>query len=236
MTTGSQRIHLTTKKLVGYSDLDTGVLDYFNAISREAMQRTFRDGGVFDSGYGMAADGANKFKLTTYTNPATDGLGRLFQPTSSLVEGIQFENILSNIYHVALHFAERPRGIAINPRNGSPEYRFFEEGIGEAAAPNSVADNGNGTITFIVNNATQAGVSMAGRKVLVWKVIPAAGALTEAIAVEELTVVYTGGNNQVTTTGALGQSTISTTPGDYMTMLLGEIGRASCRERVLCVV
>src|SRR5690606_29601129 len=90
----------------------------------------------------------------------------------------------------------------------------------ESAAPSVVVDN-TGTITFTIDSVCEAGVSHAGRTARIWKVIPGEGATTEAIAIEDVAVVYTAGNNKITTMGTLGQSAVSTTAADYMVALLG---------------
>ncbi|MFQ5473876.1 MAG: hypothetical protein ACE5FA_13480, partial [Dehalococcoidia bacterium] len=93
------------------------------------------------------------------------------------------------------------------------------------AEPDTVVDNGNGTITLTVDSVLNPFDATfndgAGRQCLVWKKTPGKTALTEAVAVEQLVVANVGGANKITTASALGQSVISVTATDYYVLLLG---------------
>lgn len=220
MTTGATFVDFTEKRLLGRQDLDDRLLDYVQGLIRESFEKSYRTGVVFDTLLGLSADGADKFQITG-TSDAADGLGHLLDLDGfGYKGGIQFQNTNAVIYYAALHYCEVPDGVQVNPRTGLPEYIGAQEFIGEVADPNAVIDNGNGTITFQVDSVTEAAVSNAGRQVRVWKKTPAKNATTPAIAIEELTVVWTG-QNRVTTTGDLGQDSISVTAADYSVALLG---------------
>lgn len=220
MTTGATFVDFTEKRLLGRQDLDDRLLDYVQGLIRESFEKSYRTGVVFDTILGLSADGADKFQITG-TSDAADGLGHLLDLDGFGYKGaIQFQNTNTAIYYVALHYCEVPDGVQVNPRTGLPEYIGAQEFIGEVADPDAVIDNGNGTITFQVDSVTEATVSNAGRQVRVWKKSPAKNATTPAIAIEELTVVWTG-QNRVTTTGDLGQDSISVTAADYSVALLG---------------
>ncbi len=226
MGTTDQRVNITRNRILGKDDLGERGLDYLRGLVLEGLGQAFLKDVTFgDTKLGLSDGGNDKFDVDG-TAIATDGVGHILDiANSGFASGIQFENESVVDYDVALGFAEVPAGVQVNPRNGLPEYVAFEEQIGESADPDTVTDNGNGTITFVVDSVTEVGVTNAGRKVRVFKKVPAKTATTEAIAVEELTVGFIGPpaseTNQVTTAGALGQSTISTDAADYTVVLMG---------------
>lgn len=221
MSTGAQSVAITTKRLLGTSDFSTRFLEYLRERVREDFEHTWSEDGVFDAALGLAADGNDMFQITG-TSDATDGDGNVLD-VKDITEksGIQFENTNAIVYHIGLQHCLRPRGIQINPRTGYPDIQAWEDYIGVRGAPDAVMDNGNGTLTFTITAVTEAGVTHAGRKALVWKKVPGQSATTEALAIEELTVTYNGGLNQITTASNFGQTTASTTAADYEVILLG---------------
>jgi hypothetical protein len=128
-------------------------------------------------------------------------------------------------YEVGAAYLGYPEEIRINPNTGKPEYDRYVDGVGVEAEPDSVTDNGS-NITFRVDSLFEQGVSVAdhtGRIVRVFKKQLADGATSAAIAIETCTVFYGGGQNQITTTGLLGQTSVSTTASDYYVQLVGII-------------
>jgi hypothetical protein len=222
MATGAEFVELGAKRLLGREDFRDRWFGFMRETVRENMEQAYRVAGVYDSALGIAADGANKIQITG-TNKATDGEGHVLDIANALAStGLQFENTAAITYDVALHKTTRPDGIQINPRTGVPEYLRSLEEIGERADPGTVIDNGNGTITLVVDSVTEAGVSNAGRQVMVFLKSPNRNATTPSIAIETRSVVWTGAENRITTAGDLGQgAAISTTPADYEVILLG---------------
>ncbi len=218
MATGAVFANITPKRILGDTDLGDRLLTYLRDSIREQAARVYASGGTYGP-LALAADGNDQFQITG-TALAADGLGHILDPAQGAVSGIQFENTSAIDYYVGLSHCEKPSEVAANPRNGLPEYTAFADEIGEAGTPDAVTDNG-GTITFTVDSVTETGVDNTGRQVLVYKATPATDALTEAIAIETATVAYTGGFNQITTSGTLGQSAVSTTAADYVVILLG---------------
>lgn len=221
-TTGDQFTHFTNKKILGFDDLGVNYLDYLKDHNAALATNIFQQDGTFGgTKLGLAGNGNDKFQVTDITEQ-TDGAGNLVElPVGAgFSTGIQFENTNAIDYYVGLHHAERPRGIRINPRLGKPEFEFFEETVGERAEPDAVTVGGS-TITFELDSVAEAGVSNAGRKALVWKKTPGEYATVEGQAVEELTVFYSGGKNQITTTTLLGQAVGSGDTADYYVLLFG---------------
>lgn len=220
MSTGAAYANITAKKLLGAEDFSDRILDYVRNRVTEGIQVGYSTDGVFNTGLTLAADGNDKFKING-TSKATDGLGNILVAANAVHTAIQFENTNAIPYYVGLKYADIPNGIVVNPRTGMPDYLEWQEGIGEASTPDSVIDNGNGTITFRVDNVCETGVSNAGRQVLVYKNVPAKDATIPSVAIETRTVAFTGGQNRITTAGTLGQSAISTSAADYTVILLG---------------
>jgi hypothetical protein len=221
MVTSNKYSNITQKKLLGYQDLNDRFLTYLKNSIHENLKHVWDEDIVLGDQLTIEADGANAFKITG-TSVATDGVGHLLKISDATInDGISFENTSAVDYYVGLKYVEIPNEIDINPRTGLPEYRSWIEEIGESSTPNSVTDNGNGTINMIVDSVTESGVDNSDRQVLVYKTTIDKNATTPAVAIEICTVTWSSTNNVITTTGSLGQSTISTVSGDYKVVLLG---------------
>lgn len=221
MSTGATFVDFGEKRLLGNGDFDDRMLAYLRTLVAESYEKSFRTGVVYDVALTLSGAGANAFSIGG-TSQATDGLGHLLDiAASGFAAGITFENASAIDYQVALHFATVPDGIQVNPRKGFPQYIGVKEFVGESADPSTVVDNGS-TITFGVDSVAEANVSHAGRTVRVFKKIPGKNATAPSIAIEDVTVVFTGTVNEITTTGVLGQEAPnSTTPADYTVVMLG---------------
>jgi len=224
MTTGKEYLAITTKRIIGTTDFSTRFFNYLNDQIYEMNSKNYSSSGWLGFGATIAADGADKIQVTKIDplSLACDGVGHFLDVNPSYVENtnLYFENASGVIYHVHIKYAAIPTDVQINPVYGQPEYVSWQDQIGVSSQPNSVVDNG-GTLTFNVTNVTENSVSNAGRKCLVWMNNPATGAINKSIAIEECTVQWSGGVNQITTTGILGQSTASTTASEYKVALLG---------------
>lgn len=219
MPTGAEYARIPNKRLLSAEDFRDRILGYLRTAMIATIKSQWSVDGVFDTK--LTLTGAVNSVVVNGTSISTDGLGHLFDVTQIFTATALFENTNAITYYVGFKYAEAPSGIIVNPRTGFPEYIGTKELIGEMAAPTSVTDNGNGTITFNVNSVTEAGVSNAGRTVRVYKVNPSPDALSEVIAIEDRTVAFGSGNNTITTVGDLGQSVVSTTAADYVVVLLG---------------
>jgi hypothetical protein len=226
MGTGSKYINILAKKILGVDDLKTRFLEYMLDRVSETNKQQYETDFFHPVGVSITADGNDQIQLSDASGPGdqaigSDGLGNFLEYWNSVHTGIQFENASAIDYYVGLKYCIAPDEIQINPDTGQPEFVSWEDQIGESADPDLVTDNGNNTITFRVNSVLESGVDHSGRTVAVYKNIPGPLATTEALAKEELTVSYSGGNNTVTTIGTLGQSTISETEADYTVICKG---------------
>lgn len=233
MATGDKYLSISENRLLGWQSLKNLFFDYLDQQSRTMAERVYSTGSTFVTGTNLVADGNDKFKLDGYPSDAVsgvDGLGRFldFRQRTSDVEAIQFENELGADYHVAVRQAALPGGVFVNPVDGMPTWNYYEDIVGLSGTPDSVVDNEDGTITFVVDSVTEAGRSNAGRRVYVFKNTITKNALTEQLSKQLCTVVFSGGNNKITTTlagaggaGTFGQVVVSTTASDYTVILVG---------------
>jgi hypothetical protein len=220
MTTGTSFVDIHRKRLLGTTDFSTRLLDHLRDLVQESYERSYRTGVIYDSALTLAGAAADAIAIGG-TSLATDGLGHLLDIASfGYQSSVKFENALGTDYQVGLAYTEVPDGVQINTGTGLPEYIATKEAIGESADPDAVTDN-TGTITFQIDSVCETGVSHAGRTARVYLKTPAKNAITAALAIEELTVAYTAGQNRITTAGTLGQDTVSTDPADYTVVLLG---------------
>jgi len=226
MTTGDKFLSMTENRILGVESFKDHLADVLKTGAQQSNMKLYHNSGTFWA-LGLAADGNDKFKLTGFMSgeiDALDGLGNFLglAENQALCEDVLFENTDSTLYYVALQMARVPGGLFINPVDGLPTWDYQEEKIGWEGTPNSVVDNGNGTMTFVVNNVTEAGVSHVGRQVAVYKLVNHKNALAEAVALETCAVTFSGGNNKITTAGVFGQGAApSTTAAHYAVVLLG---------------
>lgn len=229
MSTSAEFSNITSKRVMGFEDFGTRMLSYLQNLCRGTISHAYLNGSFLEA-MGLSSPGADQVQMDLKTGGAGDvhdGLGNILD-LSLVTRSAVFENTNAVDYEVGAGYIAKPSGIQNNPVYGFPEYVKYIEDVGEEAEPDEVTDNGNGTITFRVDSVTQANEDNSGRTVRVFKKVPADGALTPAIAIEECTVAYGGGENTITTTGDLGQSTVSTTASDYLVQLVGiSIRRAS---------
>lgn len=219
MTTNQEFINFVNKRILGANEMETQFFDYLAEKYTQIAQEIFPIDVVSGGALGLAADGVDCFQITS-SYGSFDGLGHHLKISESQYSGIQFENMAAILYYIGLHYCEVPTEVQINPRTGQPEYASFKEEIGEVSNPNSVVDNGT-NLTFVVDSVCEPLVSNAGRQALIWKVGLASEATSFSVAVETCSVVWDGLNNTITTSGLLGQTTVSTTNTDYMVALIG---------------
>lgn len=225
MSTGDKYVNLALKRFLSQNRISANFRDYLDELARESMSRVFPASGLFTYPVTITPNyGSDIFSLTPDPLEGCDNAGHVFEMSGSDLTNIPYADTIGNNYWIALKYIEVVSGIYTNPRTGVPEYDLMEEAIGERNAPDSVTDNGDGTITFDVNSITStlgsvAGEDYTGRTVKVWLVNPMS--LDESIAIEDCLITHSAPSNQITTVGNFGQSTVSTDVNDYVVALIG---------------
>lgn len=239
MTTGDTFVTFTLKKIFGIQDFSDRWFGYQQKQILDANQRAFGQDGFFGGVQTtMSVHSGNLVQIDNDVN-GTDNLGHFLITDAKLAGrdvGLAFQNSTAVLYSVGLHYTERPRGIAINPRTARPDFVGIEETIGERAEPDLVTVTGGGTtLTFevdsVVDPFSPSVVNNAGRICAVWKKFPGEKATVESAAVEEVVVTWSGTHNEIVTTSLLGQVTGSVDTADYFVLMIGPtIVRASVKD------
>jgi len=206
MATGDIYSNIYPKKKMDHEALADHLLEYMRKLVQDSQSTIYATSGFFNP-VTLSADTIDSFDVTALSGQ--DDVSRILELAAS--NNVPFENANTVAYYVAVGYAYTPNEAEINPRTSLPEYKNIREEVGDVADPDSVVDDGDGTMTIVVDSVTEAGVSNAGRTVRVWLKDP----ISAVSWYEDCTVVWTGSNNVIYTTGALGQTTISTTASDY---------------------
>jgi len=232
MATGDEKVNLELKRFLSANRLDANFLEYLRKVSRDNLKELLPNEGLFTYPVSITINGTSgtpsDFDLSV--SPAgdiegTDGLGNIIVLALADQTGIDFEHAAGETYWIGLKYIEIPTGLYINTRTGLPEYDKIEEAIGELYEPTSVTDNGT-NITFNVNDIFESGVDHTGRTVRVWLKNPLTS--DPEVAFEDVQVVYSATDNEITTTGLLGQTTpVSVVASDYYVAALGPTVRKS---------
>ena len=223
MSTGARKVIIFLKKFLTQQQITENFQEYLERLILESFGETWQSQGVFSPNLNtqnlFSSDTVDTFDLFTPLRGTNGPLGNILNLDAADANNIAFENTNAIDYSVGLRFVQIESGVETNVRTGEKKYTFFEEGIGEKGEPNSVVDDGDETLTMVVDNVFENGVSSAGRKVLVYLKNP----VSDADTFETLTVIFTGGQHKIETSAAFGQQTgfLSTDPADYTVIALG---------------
>lgn len=235
MSTDQEYTRLYNKKIMPLDHMKDKFLDYLLAGMRsDVLGLIFRNDGTFDTLVAVAPSASpNKISIS-FGVPwsATDGRGKAlkFLSGETRLANIRIPEGLGDVYHVGVEQADVEKGVGVNPRTGQMEYESFIELPGRVGQPDTVIDNGDGTITFIVNTLMAGGTifNHADRKVRCWLKSKSDGGIgpvtaIEADAIQEPTVLFIGFQNFVTVNNRMGQADgfVSTNPADYRLQAIG---------------
>ena len=234
MATGNRKVDIYLKKFLTQQQITENFFDFLEGQIHDVFSKVYPINGVFEPDILvsniLSATAPNTFNIATPLRGTDGPQGNLLDLDPLDSSQVPFQNALSVPYYIGLRFNYRPRETEINVRTGEIKYTFLEEAIGEVADPNSVVDDGDETLTVVINSVCEPGVSHAGRKAIVWL----KRAQSQAQAFEEVTVIWDGSNNKIETLTALGQTlgNISTDPADYQVFLKGPTVRRSTDLRL----
>lgn len=215
MSTGDNKINIYLKKFLPQQQMVDNFLEFLLKQNKEAIELLYPDQGFF-FGNSLAPGGVDEVVAATPMQ-AVDGLANVLRldPADAAAT---FENALGITYYVGARYNQLEVGTEVNVRTGQVEYTFIQDSIGEKGDPDAVVDNGS-TLTLTVDGVTEAGVSNAGRKAIVYL----KQAVSQADAFFVGTVTWNGSNNVVDTTNLLGQTAglVSVDPADYVVFIPG---------------
>ena len=227
MSTSDKKVNIYLKKFLTQQQITENFLDYLQKLILESFAQVWQSNGVFDPDVSavqiLSSDTVDTFDIITPLLGTDGPLGHILNLDSSDSNNIPFENATGIDYGVGLRHQDIPNETEVNVRTGEIKYAFFKESIGELAEPDVVVDDADETLTITVDSVFEAGVSNAGRKVLVYLKNP----VSQADTFEEVTVIFSGGVNKIETLTSLGQSlgSISTDPADYQVFAIGSTVR-----------
>lgn len=238
MPTGDRRLTIGLKRLLSRTDLGTRLVDYFEGRIDELVSSMFSgQSGVLDSdAVVLQAGSANNLFDVVVTNAnrvvTSSGSVVTIPPNVlGLTKDVPFANANGVLYSVGVRYA-RPVAqlLQINAATGTPEYPALEDSYGELGAPGSAVDSFGVSLTLVIDNLLQNGVSHAGRHVLVYLATPQGRTVADAFYEGVVTYHSGTGQNRVVmlysgAVGPLGQDTSvnppSTTPADYVVHVQG---------------
>lgn len=231
--TGQTKIRPNNKLILGSDDIRDYIVGYSEALAKALTAIWFSTPGTFgtakanlsealDTGvYKLAlstpsaADGVAGGSLLSYDTGATDAAGT--------VSACPYKRTGATTYHIGFKKNERPSLIVAS--GGLLHLKRWVLTVGESGAPNSVTDNGNGTMTLNVNTlAASAAGGVWGnhatlyRRATVWLNDPQDTSLS---IVSNAQAKSNGTNVTIDIAHAMGQATISTTAADYTVLLEG---------------
>jgi hypothetical protein len=234
MSTNDKKVSIYLKKFLPQQQITENFLDYLHTLILESFAQVWQSNGVFEPDINvvqiLSSDTPDTFDIVTPLIGTDGPPGHIINLDSIDANNIPFENATGIDYYVGLRFQDIPANTEINVRTGEIKYTFTQERIGELAEPDVVVDDGDETLTITVDSIFEAGVSNAGRKVLVYLKNP----VSQADTFEEATVIWDGVNNKIETLTALGQTigSISVDPSDYQVFAIGSTVRRNTDLRL----
>lgn len=233
MATGDFLAGFYNKQIVSKDMLEKYVFGFIQQAARETAANEYRTPGVFDVLLPATApeDGIDTLIIGDDKNHViADGLGNtlIAFANEAVLAATVFENANGVSYYFGLEHALVPGAptgkpcIEINPRLRVPEYCVFTESVGRLASPDSVAINGNGSLTFVIDKMLPgASPKWVGRSARMWLKAPATD--DESVAFKSADIAWVGNKNTLTTSAGedFGQVVVSTDPNDYVIFIPG---------------
>ena len=233
MPTGDERVNIALKRFLSQNRMTANFLEYLDDILTDGLSRIFPESGLFTYPVSFTFPAPGEITITTDPVEGIDNAGHVLTMTGSdYLDNISFEDDGSSHYWVGMKYIRVASGVRGNSRTGVAEYDKWRDEVGEIDSPGlnvsfpaEVADIGSGQIRLVVNTIFEANVDHSGRKVLAYLENPMTS--DEAVAFEELTVQYSGGDNYVETSTSFGQGSISLVATDYVVAAIGVTIRQS---------
>lgn len=224
--TGSVFANLYAAKILGLQTLKDQFQDPMREEARQQSIDLWGGGGVFSASaiaftyasslltLGGAFEGWTGTGYRIDADPADDGWSDL-----------PFQDTGATTYYVGARWNQYPSDVEVG-QDGSLNYTGWTQAIGDAGAPSAAAISGSDVILTVTSLVSPVWTTADTRPCIVWMTDQPA---QEAAAAEPTVSIFQGvvayhagsGSMRVTVTGALGQSSISTTAADYQVLILG---------------
>lgn len=220
MATNDKRTHLYNRKFTSINVLDTYFYDNLNTHIDNILSRIYPS-GVLSGG---TLSSTTNDTVTISDTEALSYNGKIIDISS---QTIPFENNTGITYYIGIKYIEveasNPTSSATetDAQTSTPDYAFWQEQIGEIDNPTSIFNDGDGTLTIVVDNVVGTD-DISGRYIRIWLSTLLS---TDSGWHEDLEITYgntaywVGNKNYVTTSGDFHQTsvkgTISTTPAAY---------------------
>jgi len=224
--TNASRINLFTRRVIGSSDLGDRFLDYLEeGVKRHTKAMTTGEAAAADVGAWWTpvtmADGTGANHIDFGDMYGVDGQGNMIsdEAGSTYLDEVPFEDAATT-YYVAASTGQVPKAMAVNQADGTAKYDYTDLELCQLDAPTAVVDNGGSITITLGDHLLHASDDFTGRTAIVWLVSPESTSYATAV---EAVVIGGAGGDEITTTGVLGQSTVSTTVGDYRVAIMGPI-------------
>lgn len=225
MSTGDKKLNIYLKKFISQQQMVENFQEFLLKVNEDLYKRIFSVSGVYRGGF-LTSSLADTFDISVPLE-GSNSIGKDIKLDPSDSVQIPFENESGVDYNVGLRSVTIPDSVETNLKTGKLKYVFFKELIGELSDPTSVVDDGDGTLTIIVDSVFESGVDHSGRTVRVFLKSTedggSLGPLSLAVPTEDLVVQWNGSNNFIETTTALGQTatSISVDTNDYQVVAIG---------------
>lgn len=230
MATDEQYALLYNKKLLPIDQMGPKLLTYLLNQVRNTASDTFpTDATIGSTITPVTATGNNRVNIgSSQATVAVTGTGKriVLGVADSRFQSYKVPPNAAAVYGLAIEQSDVENGIEVNPRTGAYQYSSFIESPGRKGNPGAVINNGDGTLTLSINTICEASSDHSGQLCRVWltdtaNAGPGPQSPNATIAIQNIAVVYSSPNNNVTIPNWLGQTAPSTSPLDYSIQLIG---------------
>lgn len=218
---GDRSVNLYDKKVMGLTEWGTRLRDYVEDVARGVDRGIHPIPGVLFMPVDLDITVPDEFSFDPLDSDYVSGLGHAIEDVAAAVlTAVPFENAAVTDYDIGVKRIQIPYLAETCVRDGTPQYRAWEERIGNVSIPTSVA-YAAGTLSIDVSAACEMNHDFTGRSFVVWLDVP----VTDQPAAIETCVGYFDiptNHTWIDLAATLGQGTSpSTTAADYRVALLG---------------
>lgn len=244
--TGTSKLKSATSQVLGANDIQTLLLDDFDRRMRAAVHMFYPEPITFGTTalplaeanpvgalYTLSlSDAANKGHGSWDGHVLTvDRTGNPWLEWADAQYGLYdcpYKRTAAQKYYIGSRYETYPAGPA-QVYGGVLAFKSYEHALGFSGEPNTVTDNGDGTVSMNLNDVAAfnqhvgggawASHAAYGRRVIVWKTDPAKAGTADAVW--SGVALSDGANVTVDIPHTFGQSAASVTAADYTVLVVG---------------